>query len=71
MGVRAWLCLVVLACGCSGGGADDFGGTQSEFEAEADYTCCLNGSFYECSSSDAVLDCLEGDVSGCSSAGGC
>lgn len=65
-----WLLLIgIVGCGEE---EDEFGTSGgSEFEAEGDYSCCINGAYYECSSSDAVLDCLDGDTSGCSSAGDC
>jgi len=55
------LCLVLalivgvcsLACG------DQMTSSSSSF------TCCINGAFYECDDSDAVLSCGEGDTSSC------
>lgn len=48
----------LLAAGC--GGSDTNTNTSS-----SSFTCCINGSFYECSSSAAVQQCVEGNQSGC------
>jgi hypothetical protein len=42
-----------------------------QVEASGDFSCCINGSDYECDSSDAVLECLRGDLSGCDFVGDC
>ncbi len=45
-----------LACG------DDSGSSSSS----SSFSCCINGSYYSCDSSDAVSMCGDGDTSGCS-----
>src|SRR5688572_12308858 len=60
--------LAFVACGDDGGddddgdddgsedGGDDGSASTSSSSSES-YTCCLNGSFYECPSSNAVSEC--------------
>lgn len=45
----------MLAVGCGG----------SSSSSSSRYTCCINGAFYECPSSDAVSKCGQGDSSAC------
>jgi len=46
LGVCTW----VLVTGCGGSGDDDD-------SSSSHYSCCLNGAYYGCPSSDAVSNC--------------
>lgn len=52
---------VLAACGDSGGGdgsSDGDGeGDGSSTNESGEFSCCLNGSFYDCPSSDALNKC--------------
>lgn len=47
--------LSVLACG------DD----ASSSSSSSSFSCCVNGRYYSCESSDAVQQCIMSDFDGC------
>ena len=66
MGAALFMGCVAIAgtaCGDSGGddgGDDDSGGDDGADDDDggsSSFTCCLNGSFYECSSSAELSNC--------------
>ena len=57
-------CVAIAACGDSGGddGGDD--GDGDDGSSSSSFTCCLNGSFYECASAEDLQGCNLNDGPG-------
>lgn len=59
----ASLAMTMAACGDDTGGGDDDddsgSGNSGNSSSSSNFSCCLNGAFFECPSSDAVGECAE------------
>jgi hypothetical protein len=60
--ILAALCALIVPCVFACGGDDS--GDSSSSSSSSSFTCCLNGEFYECPSSDAVSKCTLADGPG-------
>jgi hypothetical protein len=72
--MAASLAMTVGACGDDTGDGGDGGdddddsgsGNSGNSSSSSNFSCCLNGAFYECPSSDAVAECPDTGGGSCS-----
>jgi len=44
---------------------EDDGPSESSNTYTGSFTCCINGAYFACESSEALKGCIKGDYSGC------
>ncbi len=63
---------LIASTGCgssSSGGTGGSGSTTTTTSGSSSFTCCINGTNYDCPSQNADDACFNGDASGCEETG--